>query len=46
MINGLKVLFAAILGLGNIAMAVCVLARLFQLPAGATAEHLLLRERT
>jgi hypothetical protein len=36
----------AILGLGNIAMALYMLVRLFRLPAGATAEHLLLRERT
>jgi hypothetical protein len=37
--------FVAIMALGNIAMAVYVLARLFRLPAGAGAEQLLLRPR-
>jgi hypothetical protein len=35
----------AILGLGNIAMSVYVLIKLFRLPAGAGAELLLLRPR-
>lgn len=34
----------AILGLGNIAMAVYMLIRLYRLPAGAGVERLLLRE--
>lgn len=38
--------FAAFMALGNIAIAVYVLARLFRLPAGAGAEDLLLRPRT
>jgi hypothetical protein len=37
--------FVAIMGLGNIAIAAYVLARLFRLPPGAGAEELLLRPR-
>ena len=37
--------FGALMALGNIAVAVYVLARLFRLPAGAGAEELLLRPR-